>query len=118
MATGVILTSLPMTMVPVRSLMTILAGRSASTVSDSISEINSTVRVEYDGGTSTTSRPELSARATGMPGEPKCLLIASTTRVAVVKSDWRSWSFKCDDGWMEGGVRSTIAPSGVRPTVG
>ena len=54
----------------------------------------------------------------GHAGRANRLLIASTTRAAVVKSDWRSCSLKCDEGSMEGGVRSTIAPSGVRPTVG
>ena len=45
MATGEIFTSFPIAIVPVRSLITIFASRSVSTVKDSISETNSTGRV-------------------------------------------------------------------------
>src|ERR1022692_2303538 len=89
MATGDTRTSFPNTMVPVRSLMTTRAGRSASTVRFSSWEMNSVTRVPYSAGTATLTKPALSAWAGAFP-KLNFWLTASTMRAVVVKSDCRS----------------------------
>ena len=64
-ATGDTRTSLPMTMVPVRSLITTRAGRSASTSNASIPAMNSTTRDVYSGGIVDCDRAEFSGSASG-----------------------------------------------------
>src|SRR5579885_3434844 len=66
----------------------------------------------------TVTRPALSARAAGAPASPKRSLMASTIRADVVKSERRNCRRTAPRGATEGAARSTIAPSGVRPTVG
>src|ERR1039457_6758231 len=118
MATGATRTSLPRTMVPVRSLTITRAGRSASTVRFSSSERNSVVRDAKGAGMDTLTRPEFSARAAGASLAPNFWLMAATIRVEVVKSDWRNCRRTVALGATEGAGRSTVAPLGARPTVG
>ena len=116
-ATGDTRTSLPITMVPVRSLTMTRAGRSTTTSSASISATNSVTREVYSGGTVIDISAEFSGLANGVPAG-NFLLTISLTRTAVVKSGCRSCSFRRPTGVWEGAPRSTIAPLGTRPTVG
>src|SRR5580704_7147251 len=65
--------------------------------------MNSTGREVYDGGRSTVTSAELSARASGGPSGAKCWFTASATRAAVVKSACRNCSFSFCPGGCDGG---------------
>src|SRR5579871_1104107 len=117
MATGEILTSLPITIVPVRSLTTIRAGRSTSTWTSSTLAINSVIRSFHSGGGVTAIKDEFSAWAIRR-GAGNFLLMASAMRDAVAKSELCNWSLTVAEGSTDGAAFSTVAPSGTRPTVG
>ncbi len=114
-ATGAIRTSLPSTMVPVRSL--IIDARRPVGLHREAFQFG-----DEFGGASREIRRDRNADQTGIIGacalRANFWLMASAMRADVVKSGSRSCSRTTDFGATEGAARSTMAPLGARPTVG
>jgi len=106
MATGMIRTSPPMMTVPVRSFTTTRAGVSPTTDSPSISEMNPTMSACRTSGTETSTDSAATALAADAPS---FVLIASATRVAVVKSGCRRVRLT-SSGASEGGTVLITSP--------
>ena len=105
-ATREVRTSLPSTIVPVRSLMITRAARSGSTVRLSSAAIKSARPVAYSAGVGTLTKPALSACAL-----TNRLLMASAMRV--VKSGARSCRRATVFGETEGAARSQSRRSAI-----
>src|SRR5690242_8415448 len=116
MATVLMRTFSPMTMVPERSSMTTLASWSGSTSSCSMSVIRPTMSFSRAGGTDSITVPGSSGRAIGAVMK---VLIACAIRRAVVRSGLRS-EILIDfiaASWKPSS-RSTMPPLAMRPAVG